>query len=185
MRVISGKYGSRILLTLSGEDITRPTLDKIKGAVFSSIGPYFEEGESFLDLFSGCGAIGIEAVSRGCNEVVMNDYNKRAYLTIQDNLDNLDIRDVELYNLDYKVLLAQQSNRKFDYIYLDPPYDMKIIDEILCYIDEFEMLKKNGTIIVESDIKDSFEDKYNTFKLKKDKKYRLTRITYFKGEKHD
>jgi len=185
MRVISGKYGSRVLLTLSGDDITRPTLDKVKGAVFSSIGPYFEEDDSFLDIFSGCGAIGIEAISRGCNNVVMNDANKRAYLTIQDNLNILKISNVELYNLDYQLLLNQLIGRKFNYIYVDPPYDMKIIDEILSFIDNNDILASNGTIIVESDIKDKFEDKYNNFKYKRDKEYRLTRITYYKGEKHD
>jgi 16S rRNA (guanine966-N2)-methyltransferase len=183
MRVISGKYGSRILLTLSGNDITRPTLDKVKGAVFSSIGPDFDEEDSFLDIFSGCGAMGIEALSRGCNNVVMNDANKRAYLTIKDNLDNFGIKDVELYNLDYKLLLNQLIGREFNYIYIDPPYSMKIIDEILLFIDQNELLAENGTIIIESDIKDSFSKNYKNIKFKRDKAYRLTRITYYKGEK--
>lgn len=69
MRVVAGEFGGRKLKTLTGSN-TRPTTDKVKGAIFNMIGPYFDGGNA-LDLFSGSGSLGIEAVSRGMDQAVL------------------------------------------------------------------------------------------------------------------
>ena len=84
MRVVAGEFGGRKLKTLSGNN-TRPTTDKVKGAIFNMIGPYFDGGKA-LDLFSGSGSLGIEAVSRGMDQAVLVEKNFRA---MEINLENI------------------------------------------------------------------------------------------------
>jgi len=180
MRIIAGEFRSRIIDTLAGSDITRPTLDKIRGAVFSSIGGYLPADSYFLDLFSGSGAMGLEACSRGCQHVYINDKNRLAYQLIQQNIIKLAAEGIKVYNQDCFDLLKELQSLQFDYIYLDPPYALKIIDAVLTYIDEHDMLNLNGIIIVESSANDVFTNKYQHFEITKEKKYRLTKLTYFR-----
>ncbi len=84
MRVVAGEFGGRKLKTLTGNN-TRPTTDKVKGAMFNMIGPYFEGGAA-LDLFSGSGSLGIEAVSRGMEQAVLVEKNYRAMEIIRENV---------------------------------------------------------------------------------------------------
>ena len=87
MRVIAGKYKRTPIKTLEGEDITRPTRDMVKEALFSSI--QINNETRFLDLFSGSGSIGLEALSRDAKEVVFNDINKDAVKIINTNLEKV------------------------------------------------------------------------------------------------
>lgn len=84
MRVVSGEFGGRPLKTLDGK-ITRPTSDKVRGAIFNMIGPYFNGGR-VLDLFAGSGGLAIEAVSRGMSAAVLVEKNRKAQAIIQDNI---------------------------------------------------------------------------------------------------
>ncbi|WP_373757106.1 RsmD family RNA methyltransferase, partial [Streptococcus ferus] len=84
MRIVSGNYGGRPLKTLEGKT-TRPTSDKVRGAIFNMIGPYFDGGR-VLDLFAGSGGLSIEAVSRGMSEAVLVERDRRAQAVIQENI---------------------------------------------------------------------------------------------------
>ena len=84
MRIISGKYAKRNLFTLKSQK-TRPTSDKVKESLFNSLGQFFAGGE-VLDLYAGSGALGIEAVSRGCEHAVLNDVSRPACLTRKESL---------------------------------------------------------------------------------------------------
>ena len=99
MRIIAGKYKRTPLNTLEGDDITRPTKDMVREALFSSIMIYSDT--SFLDLFAGSGAIGLEALSRGAEEVVFNDINREAVKVIGSNLAKVK-ENRQVMNLDYK-----------------------------------------------------------------------------------
>ena len=116
MRVVAGKYKRSTLLTLDSL-ATRPTKDMVKEALFSSI---YVEDSLFLDLFSGSGSIGIEALSRGARDVVFNDLSKDAVKVIKTNLSKFK-EDRRVYNLDYLSCLNRLED-KFDYIFVDPPY---------------------------------------------------------------
>ena len=85
MRIISGKYAKRNLFTLKSQK-TRPTSDKVKESLFNSLGQFFAGGE-VLDLYAGSGALGIEAVSRGCEHAVLNDVSRPACQIIRKNVD--------------------------------------------------------------------------------------------------
>lgn len=178
MRIIAGIYRSRKLETLAGDN-TRPTLDKVKEAVFSSIGPYFDGG-SMLDLFSGSGNIGLECISRGIDKAYLCDKSNQAIRIIKTNIDNLDAGSkCVVMRGDYHQNIESLKDRKFKVIYLDPPYAMKVIDEILEFIDKNEMLEADGIIVVESAYEDSFRERYGKLVKVKEKQYRISRISYY------
>lgn len=153
MRVIAGKYRRLNLLTPSG-DKTRPTLDRIKEALFSIL-----QDKSYnaivLDLFAGSGALGIEALSRGAKKVYFNDYDINANKAIKSNLTFIkaDLDTYEVMKADYKncLLLLKEKNIKFNLIFLDPPYVKNICNEIITYLIDNDMLVNDAIIVVESD----------------------------------
>jgi 16S rRNA (guanine966-N2)-methyltransferase len=167
MRIIAGIYRGRNLKSLPTLD-TRPTKDMVKGAIFSII--QFEiVNASVLDLFAGSGSIGIEALSRGAKLAVFNDKSRAAYNLIKDNLESLNVKQdaYQLINLDYNLALAHIHNekKKFDFIYLDPPYKLKIIDDLITQIMNLQLLSKSGVIMAEVDKRDP-ETNYPGLKLK-------------------
>src|SRR5690625_4954895 len=109
MRVISGEFKGRRLKAVPGNS-TRPTSDKIKESVFHMLGPYFSGGHC-LDLFAGSGALGIEALSRGINNVHFNDRNGKAIQTIKNNLQMLNVDDgISISRLDSERCLEKLAN---------------------------------------------------------------------------
>ena len=123
MRVIGGKYRSRVLAEFKGEDV-RPTSDRAKEALFNILA-YSCINARALDLFSGSGALGIECLSRGAKEVVFNDFSKDSLAILKKNLTALKIpvngEEAKVYNYDYSVCLEALQGQ-FDLIFLDPPY---------------------------------------------------------------
>ena len=179
MRVIAGKYKRTPIKTLEGKDITRPTKDMVKEALFSSI--VINNETCFLDLFSGSGSIGIEALSRGAKEVIFNDINKDAIKIIKENLDKVK-EDRVVYNLGYLDCLDKVSNMKFDYIYCDPPYDFNEYDQIFCTVDKYNLLNKKGIIIVEVRKNIDLCDSYFEIKKYKEKKYGISKLLYYRRD---
>ncbi len=146
MRIIAGKYRSRVLKTLSGMN-TRPMTDRMKEAVFNTIGPYFSE-IIVLDLFGGSGALSLEAISRGAKEAFIVDNNKDAIKIINENVKLLNEQDkVKIIQTSYLEAIKRLANWQFDLIFLDPPYIMNVNNEIIDLFVKLGMLKE-GTIIV-------------------------------------
>ena len=140
MRIIAGKHRSRILKTLDGKN-TRPMMDRMKESVFNTIGPYFEGGTS-LDLFGGSGALSLESISRGIEKAYIVELARDAFNVIKSNISTLkEENSTVLMNTDYKVALKNLKGMKFDLIFLDPPYHMNIINEILDYLIEEDITK--------------------------------------------
>lgn len=185
MRITAGTYRSRKLATLSG-DATRPTQDKIKEAVFSSIGPYFDGGEA-LDLFGGSGSIALEALSRGMDHVCIADHSNDAIKIIKENVKILKLNEqCDIFKGDYQSALEKWQNHQFTFIYIDPPYALKVIDEIIAYIDEHDMLAPFGHLVIESSKEDCFTQNYQHFYKRKEKTYRVCRITYYtRGKEYE
>ena len=150
MRIISGKARGTNLYTLEGND-TRPTLDRVKESLFNIINSRIYDSV-VLDLFSGSGAIGLEFASRGAKEVVLCDKSKKATQIIQKNIKKTHLEDaVSLYNVDFKELLQNEKNKKFDIIYLDPPYKTDYIIQSIEIILKYKLLDEQGLIIAETD----------------------------------
>ena len=112
---------------------TRETSDKVRGAVFNSIGSMVQNS-IVLDLFAGSGSYGLEAISRGAQYVVFNDYKQIAINTLNDNIKSLAVEKVSLiWKLDYEMALKkiETLDKKFDLVFIDPPYKLDIYEDIV------------------------------------------------------
>lgn len=174
MRIIAGKYkGKR--LNSPKTDRTRPTLDRVKEALFSILIPYLENA-NVLDLFAGTGNLGIEAISRGSKFAWLNDIENNSISTILSNvkLTNSE-KYVKITKKDYSKCLSQifNENVKFDIIFVDPPYDSEFAQNSLEFIDKTvdQILSKDGVIIYETD--------KNLMKNQKRNKYELQNLECF------
>lgn len=175
MRIISGKYKGKILKSPKSENI-RPTLDMVKQAFFTKF--QFEILDcSFLDLFGGSGAIGIEAVSRGAKSVVICDNSEDSIKLIRQNASTLQ-EDIDIKLIDYKKFLKTNTT-KFDFIYIDPPYGHVLAyNSALKIIKENTQLNPNGIVVCEhnQDIKFNYEG----YSILDEKKYGTVILTYLK-----
>lgn len=150
MRVITGTLKGRKLFAVPGRN-TRPTSDKIKETIFHKLGPYFEGG-SALDLFAGSGALGIEAISRGIEQVIFIDQSPTAIKTIKKNVQALQIENqVTIYRNDaIKALrLLGKKRKQFNLILIDPPYDYPQYDVLLQEIIDNQLLHDEAFIYIE------------------------------------
>lgn len=183
MRIIAGKYKGLKLHSLEGNDITRPSKDNLKEALFSSLGNYLDG--SFLDLFGGSGAVGLEALSRGAKEVVINDQNAAALKIIKDNTSKLD-EDVIIMDLDYRHCLKALKGYRFDHIFLDPPYSFNDYDILFDMLYQNDLLKDEGIIVVESKKELVLKEEYAIYRLYKMKRYGISKLSYYKkGANYD
>lgn len=148
MRIIAGKFKGRVLHTEKGDSI-RPTSDRVKENIFNLIQNSISES-LVLDLFCGSGALGIEALSRGAKKCVFCDKSQLAIEVLKNNLLKISA-DYEIFNREYSFVLSQlgRENRKFELIFLDPPYGL--IDEsvILEQILDKQLLAENGIVVLE------------------------------------
>ena len=170
MKVISGLYKGRII---EGFDMdgTRPTMERVKESLFATIQNNVDDAV-VLDLFSGSGNLGIEALSEGAKYAYLVDYNVKAAKTIKRNLDTIGITNAEVINMDYLKALNYLKDKdiKFDLIFLDPPYQTSFIEKSIDLITKNNLIKEDGLIICESDSLDRIV--YNdNYKIIKDKKY--------------
>ena len=134
MRIIGGKAKGTKLYTLEGNDITRPTLDRVKESIFNIIQKDIQDSV-ILDLFSGSGAIALEAIK-----------------IIKKNIEKTHMEEkVEVYNIDFNKCLEIVENEPIDLIYLDPPYDKNYIQKSLEIIQKLNIGKTNLKIIIETD----------------------------------
>jgi 16S rRNA (guanine966-N2)-methyltransferase len=150
VRVIAGAAKGTLLHSPKGRG-TRPTSDKVKGALFNILGPLHEEAD-FLDLFAGSGAIGIEALSRGAVRAEFVENEATAVQSITKNLHKTGFSDrSRVMPLDVLAALRilGREGWSFDYIFLDPPYKSALIAPVLKAIKERDLLKRRGIIIVE------------------------------------
>ena len=146
MRIIAGKHKSRVLKTLEGLE-TRPMTDRMKESVFNCIGPYFDN-LTVLDLFGGSGALSLEAISRGCSHSTIIDKSRDAVRIITENVNALkENSHVSIFTADYNVALKKLANESFDIIFLDPPYRMNIVADIVKFIIDNNMLNDDGYIV--------------------------------------
>ncbi len=150
MRVIAGIYKGRRLETLEGRSV-RPTSDRLRETLFNILAPRIE-GSRFADICAGSGAIGIEALSRGAEEVTFIESSLKAARIISENLRHCGIRrDYKLINRDavraLKHLAAEGA--RFDIIFFDPPYASDIYSAVMWQIAKSDLLAEDSLVIVE------------------------------------
>ena len=155
MRVISGVARGTKLNSIDSTD-TRPTLDRVKEALFNIIQNIIDDS-IVLDLFAGSGAIGIECISRGAKKAYFCEKSHEAVKMIRQNIEKTRFTDKsEILQQDYKKALKNYTvrNIKFDIVFLDPPYKNDIAVDAVQDIIELGLLEKNGVIIIETDEKE-------------------------------
>jgi len=176
MRVIAGTAKRLQLKTVEGMD-TRPTTDRIKETLFNMISEYLADSY-FLDLFSGSGAIGIEALSRGAAHASFVEQSKKAMECIKENLAYTKLADrAELYETDVINALSCMDGRKtFDYIFMDPPYNQFLEKKVMEYLSLSNLLSEDGLIIIEASLETDFSyvDKLG-FSIIKEKIYKTNK----------
>ena len=151
MRIISGTARGTKLYTLNGDEVTRPTLDRIKEPLFNILQFKFD-GAICLDLFAGSGALGLEAISRGASKSYFCEINKYAANVIEKNIEKTKTSDKAiLIKKDFEQALEELKKEKFDIVFLDPPYKTDLIYKSLKKILELKLLKEDATIVAETD----------------------------------
>ncbi|MBR3249790.1 MAG: 16S rRNA (guanine(966)-N(2))-methyltransferase RsmD [Clostridia bacterium] len=177
MRIISGTARGTKLYTLEGIQ-TRPTLDRVKESIFNIIQNEIRNS-IFLDLFSGSGAVALEAASRGAQKVIMCDKSKDAIKIINKNIEKTHLEEkVKVYNIDFKDCLKRVANEKIDFIYLDPPYKTDFIQQAIKLAEELNIIKDDTKIIVETDNSKIIDEitNLNNYRIDKRKYGRVTVI---------
>lgn len=182
MRIISGKARGTNLFTLKGSDITRPTLDRVKESIFNIIQNKIQDS-IFLDLFSGSGAIGLEAVSRGAKTAILCDKDKNAIQVIKKNIEKTHMKEqTELYMCDYETLIKSKIENKLDIVYIDPPYNSDYAVNAIKLLLQKDLLKKDSIVIVETDRLKSIEKEINNIDIEiiDKRKYGRAEIIFLK-----
>ncbi len=180
MRVIAGSARSLKLVTVDSMD-TRPTTDRIKETLFNVLSPDIP-GSNFLDLFSGSGAIGIEALSRGADRAVFVENGRKALECINKNLDFTKLKDrAQILSTDAvsSVNTLERQKEVFDIIFMDPPYGRLLERDVLVRLSGSDIVSDDTIIVVESDLDTEFDYLEEIgFEIYKVKKYKTNKHTF-------
>ena len=176
MRVITGLARGRVLKTLEGEDV-RPTTDRVKEAIFNII--QFEiEGREVLDLFAGSGQLGIEALSRGAAYATFTDLSKDAVSIIKSNLLTTGLHKNSAVLQSDALTFLRNSRKKFDIIFMDPPYSNGLLQKALPLAAE--IVNDGGVIICEHPYGEEMPETAGKFSLYRNYKYGKLAVSVYR-----
>jgi len=176
MRVITGSARGAVLDTLPGNDV-RPTIDRVKEAVFSVL--QFElEGRRVLDLFAGSGQLGIEALSRGAASAVFIDSDKNAAAVVRRNLEKTKLSDKAVLLQADALSYLRTCGGKFDIAFLDPPFGRGLIEKALPLL--WPLMNAGGAIVCETPFDENLPAEAGGYKLYRDYRYGKTKITVYR-----
>lgn len=181
MRIIAGRARGRKLLSPATYE-TRPTLDRVKEAMFSMIQGYIPDA-TVVDVFAGTGSLGLEAASRGAKECYLFDKSSVTFPILKKNIYNLKFEDFcHPLNIDaYEGLkILAKKGKVFDIIFIDPPYCKEMIPEAIKVIKENNMLDNNGIIVTKIDSIEEIYEGYENIILTKSRKYGNTTVCFYK-----
>lgn len=173
VRIITGTKKGKKLLTPEG-DATRPTSERIKGAMFSSI-QFDIENRRALDLFAGSGQLGFEALSRGAESVTFVDSERDTMEIVKRNAKALDFFDKCRYSVaDYRNYIRKASGREsFDLVFIDPPYAMECCAEAVKRLCDAELIIPGALLVLESgnEVIDEENEIFRNFEFVKSTSY--------------
>ena len=177
MKIVSGIYGGRPLKTLEGKT-TRPTSDKVRGAIFNMIGPYFEGGR-VLDLYAGSGGLSIEAVSRGMSHAVLVERDRKAQAIIVENIQmTKEVSKFQLLKMEAERAL-EQVNGPFDLVFLDPPYAKEQIVADIEKMAERNLFSEEIMVVCETDKSVELPEEIACLGIWKEKIYGIRTVTVY------
>ncbi len=181
MRIIAGIARGRKLIPPATME-TRPTLDRVKEAMFSTVQNYLRDA-IVIDVFAGTGSLGLEAASRGAKEVYLVDKSSVTFPLLNENVKNLKFESFcTPLNMDsYDALKGLANKGKiFDVIFIDPPYCKEMIPEAFKIVYENNLLREDGIIVTKIDSIEEIFEGYEDIRLFKSKKYGNTTVCYYK-----
>lgn len=167
IRITGGEHRSRLLET-PNTNLTKPTMDKVRAAVFNALGDSVKHAK-VLDLFAGSGSYGFEAISRGADSATFVDSSFEAIKCIKKNAASLKAENVEIVNGDVLSFLAQNP-QEFSIIFVDPPYKLEVYEEV---VDKAH-LAENGIMVLESERELNIDE--SKFKSVRFYKYGLAKV---------
>ncbi|MBR2951357.1 MAG: 16S rRNA (guanine(966)-N(2))-methyltransferase RsmD [Clostridia bacterium] len=158
MRIITGTAKGKRLKTLEG-DATRPTSERMKEAIFSAI-QFDLEDRTVLDLFAGCGQLGLEALSRGAKSAMFVDASNDAITVIKQNAQATDFFSRSRFlTSDYRNYIRKAARRdSFDLVFIDPPYALGAVSDAIDRLVRADMLRRGAIIVAESGADAPFEN---------------------------
>jgi 16S rRNA (guanine966-N2)-methyltransferase len=186
MRIISGSARGTKLGSLKGLSI-RPTLDRVRESFFNQISPEIQ-GANFIDLFSGSGAVGIEALSRDADNVVFVEKDPGARGLILSNLEKCRFGNGEQTDCKWDlikssaqdaILLLNKTGSQFDFVYVDPPFADDLYGQVLSLLSESTLLAESAQIIAEHDRKTVLEESYGKLSLMKSRRIGDSCLSFF------
>lgn len=181
MRIIAGTLKNRIFRSPKGKG-TRPALALIRRMIFDTIQPFIMDSE-ILDLFAGSGAFVFEGISRGAKKATAIDLDHRVISVLKSNAENLRISDlIETYPADALKAIPglAQAKRKFDLIFVAPPYFKELTQKSLKLLDKIPLSGKNGIIIAQLHKKEKMDLSFSNLELFKTKKHGITIIQFYR-----
>lgn len=178
MRVITGLARGRRLETLQGTDLVRPTSDRVKEGMFSSI-QFNLSGKTVLDLFSGSGQLGIEAISRGAESAVFVDSSRESLAVTKRNVELCGFSSKSRIINSDSISYLKRCVDRFDYIFIDPPYNSGLCQKALEFCGE--LLNENGMVFCETDFKEELPETSKGLILYRVYKYSKIKITTYKN----
>lgn len=180
MRVVSGTARGTRLTALPGEDITRPTVDRVKEGMFSAL-HFALPGARVLDLFAGSGQLGIEALSRGAAGCVFLDQDRRAVQVIADNCKAAGVFERSRVAQGEARAFLANTRERFHIVLLDPPYHQGTLEDILPAVAN--VTEPGGTVLCESELSASLPDECGGLQKKKQYRYGTVLVTRYEKER--
>ena len=182
IRIVAGQFKGRTIPTLPGRT-TRPTTQRAREALFSILGGKIQDA-TVADLFAGTGAVGLEALSRGATKALFIEQNPLAGASIQHMLSQLKIASSGRVVIDDVSLAIQNSIllgwRPFDIIFMDPPYRLPNIQQLLHHIEEADVMAPTGRIIYEHFHKTTPPTPLGKWSLIRTTRYGDTAFTFYR-----
>ena len=190
MRIITGSAKGKKLVSLEG-DATRPTSERIKEAIFSSI-QFDVEGRRVLDLFAGSGQMGFEALSRGASKATFIDLSREAMEIVKQNAKITGFFDKSHFLVsDWRNYIRKASGREqFDLVFIDPPYAMECCADAAAYLAKTELIIPGAIVVLESgeeeiDMADERLSGYRVIKSTHYGKKTFVNILFYEGEEEE
>ncbi len=180
MRIIAGEFKGRVLAPVKG--LTRPTSAKVREAIFNILGPAVS-GAKVLDLFAGTGALGIEALSRGAAAAVFVEDHPGAVKGLRQNLEALGLSDrVEVLPMQVSAALKKLAapNRRFELIFLDPPYVGGLVLATLEALATTELLLTGGLVVAEHSRRESLPEMIGKLEQQTLRRYGDTQVAIYR-----
>ncbi len=184
MRIITGKYkGKR--LNAPKDNKVRPTTDKVKEAIFSSVENYVcIEDAVVADLFAGTGNLGLEALSRNAKLVYFSDNNGESIRLIKENVNICEgsYKNAKIFHCDYSKAIdkIKREENLCDLILVDPPYHLNVHENVIEILSETKVLAAEGVVVVEHSKDTILGEKIGKFHMFKQKKYGIINISLYK-----